>query len=442
MVEYSSLLTNGQRIFIIAAASLLQNDKVGPFHGGYRETSKSKMINPKYVQAIYQVNCCPAHSNIIGVGAVDPAQLPLESTCCRTFQCDETYYLRIDLKGSPALRYLNHNQYHVAAAYTGCCPDDDPTATVSSGVVMQGWIEDIIHTPTFFGLYDQWDQRMINIGLIEICDDGQGNPASVIYLPENPYWKDGNPTPAQDAFAASLNGVQATGGFDYQNTTYDELSNLVIDEDCCYGLIIEGAFVETVFGDCTFQTTDKYEIEPLIGQVSMVDETGDPCEFEGVCLHDGITPAANGGAVAPAIQTGNQLMGSGEEVLRSLILSQSYEQNFFANNDLRIREITQGYDISSAITRSDLYTSVYILHSIPRFNNPTGVFDNDQYLLRIPIHNSPAAECEGSSDPSTFLANLKFWLGVGSNNIAAFDKVKVFGCCGVNVSVEAQEPGG
>jgi hypothetical protein len=31
-------------------------DKVGPFHGGYTESVKSKMINPKYISAFYRVD--------------------------------------------------------------------------------------------------------------------------------------------------------------------------------------------------------------------------------------------------------------------------------------------------------------------------------------------------------------------------------------------------
>jgi hypothetical protein len=75
-------------------------------------------------------------------------------------------------------------------------------------------------------------------------------------------------------------------------------------------------------------------------------------------------------------------MGFGEQVLRDLILSESYLQNYF-HTDIRIREITQGNDILNAVNRNALYTRYFILHSVPRFNNPTGVFDNDRYLLEI-----------------------------------------------------------
>jgi len=420
--DYVGSLAGGKNI-VLAMGSIMSQDKIGPFHGGYQTTSKTKMINPKYVQSLYQVNCCEARTNIIAVGEYDPAVDPATSACCRTFECDETYYLRIDLKGSPALRYLNHNMYYVASAYTGCCPDDDPTATVSSGVVMAGWINDIISTPTFFGLYEQWDQRMINIGLTEICDGD-----ATLYLPDAPYFEATGKGLVLSAAGTAF--VDSLGDADGPTLTYDTVAPLstfdpaASDPLCCYGLVIEPAAIETTFDNCTFETTDKYEIEPLIGQVSMVDETGDPCQFEGVCLHDGITPGANGGAILPAVRTAVQVQGSGEQVLRDFILSQSYEQNFVANNDLRIREITLGNDIVDAVDRGGLYSSVYILHSVPRFNNPTGVFDNDQYLIRIILDEDL---CNGN-EASEFATHLAYWLQQ-ANNDHAVETAKVYGCC-------------
>ena len=79
---------------------------------------------------------------------------------------------------------------------------------------------------------------------------------------------------------------------------------------------------------------------------------------------------------------GVQANGLGESVVRDLILSESYLQNFMAT-DLRIREITQGTSTLDIIDRTALYGRFFILHSVPRFNNPTGVFDNDQYLIDV-----------------------------------------------------------
>jgi hypothetical protein len=58
---------------------------------------------------------------------------------------------------------------------------------------------------------------------------------------------------------------------------------------------------------------------------------------------------------------------------------------------MRVREITQGYDILNSVSRNALYTRYYILHSVPRFNNPTGMFDNDRYMLEIITNGTVAA---------------------------------------------------
>ena len=53
------------------------------------------------------------------------------------------------------------------------------------------------------------------------------------------------------------------------------------------------------------------------------------------------------------------------------------------NEESRIQEI-EGFDpIKTAVNRSANYQVYYLQHSVPRFNNPSGVFDNDQYLYEI-----------------------------------------------------------
>ena len=91
-----------------------------------------------------------------------------------------------------------------------------------------------------------------------------------------------------------------------------------------------------------------------------------------------------------------QGMGYGESIVRRLILSEGYAQSpFYTGRDLRIREITQGYNVTDAIDRglatTAQYDSVFIQHSVPRFNNPTGTFDNDQYLLEIITQDTTAS---------------------------------------------------
>ena len=145
------------------------------------------------------------------------------------------------------------------------------------------------------------------------------------------------------------------------------------------GLTLVGAYEDTKFGDCTFQTSDFYGLEPLRIYASEVDLNGDPCEFTGICV---VTECE-----------GRQANGLGETAARDFILSESYRQNTFAT-DLRIREITQGNDLldgaAGGIDRTALYDRIMILHTVPRFNNPSGTFDNDQYLVEILTKNDVA----------------------------------------------------
>ena len=227
----------------LAGSAIYTNDKIGPLAGGYQETNKSKMINPKYVSRYYSAAPCAPQNNVIHVGSTywtagggtltgaittpgvgygpnsttavgvatvnvtgtglglelaitiaagvptvtgvvnpgkgyaagntvtiaSPTGAPgtlavytiatvtashsqvgcgITTNCCKEFFCGETYNLRVDIKGSPALRFLNHNAYYTAAAYTGCCPVDSiaPIA-VDSTEVMIKWASGLTNSP-------------------------------------------------------------------------------------------------------------------------------------------------------------------------------------------------------------------------------------------------------------------------------------------------------
>jgi len=418
----------------IAGSAIYDNDKIGPLAGGYQETNKSKMINPKYVSRFYSVAPCSPQNNVIHVGStywtagggvlttdtlvagtgypatgiaavtggtgtgmvvsyvagggtvdsiviVNPGKgytvgdtLTIDAgnddatfdvltvtdahpqtgcgttaECCKEFLCGETYYLRLDVKGSPALRFLNHNAYATVDAYTGCCPDGAiaPVA-VDSTTVMIAWANAIVNNP----IVAPFIQPVVQ------AEDG-----TLWYAP--------------GTAASFLTANDAD--------TWDNYVSAGHTDGECAGLILNGAYVDTRFGDCTFQVSDFYEKEPVKLYASEVDLNGDPCAFTTLCV---VTECA-----------GLQVQGLGETVLRELTLSESYRQNFLAT-DFRIREITQGNQIVTAINRSALYFRYVLIHNVPRFNNPTGVFDNDQYALTI---FSTAAM-------STFVTDITNWL--------------------------------
>ena len=430
----------------IAGSAIYDNDKIGPLAGGYQETNKSKLINPKYVSRFYEVAPCDPQNNVIHVGStywtagggvvtgsittpgvgyapnsataaavetvtvtgtgsglilaitiaagvptvtdiinpgkgyavgdtvtiVSPTGAPgtlavytvgtvtaahpqtgcgATYECCKEFLCGETYSLRLDVKGSPALRFLNHNAYATVDAYTGCCPDGAiaPTA-VDSTIVMIAWANAIVNNP------------IVSPFIQPVVQDEDG----VLWY-----------APGTSAAFLTANGADTWNNYVPGTHTAGD----------CAGLILNGAYVDTRFGDCTFQISDFYEKEPVKLYASEVDYNGDPCAFETLCV---VTECE-----------GLQVQGLGETVLRELALSESYRQNFLAT-DLRIREITQGNQIVSAIDRGATYHRYVLIHNVPRFNNPTGVFDNDQYALTI----------FSTGKMSTFFDGVTEWLEV------------------------------
>jgi hypothetical protein len=410
----------------LAGSAIYSNDKIGPLAGGYQETNKSKMINPKYVSRFYSVAPCLPQNNVIHVGStywtagggvltgsitgagsayspnstvavgvgttttsgvgtglelsitiaagvptvtgiVNPGKgyvagntvtikLPsgaagnaiytvgtvttshtqtgcgTTSTCCKEYLCGETYSLRVDVKGSPAMRFLNHNAYATIDAYTGCCPDGAiaPTA-VDSTTVFIAWANGLINNP----IVAPFLQIVVQTEL------GQ-----LLYAP------------GTSAAFLALNGA----------TTWDLYVSPGHTANACAGLIINGAYVDTKFGDCSFQISDFYEKEPVKLYASEVDLNGDPCTFDSLCT---VTECQ-----------GLQAQGLGETILRDLTLSESYRQNFLAT-DIRIREITQGNQLVSSINRNAQYYRYLLQHNVPRNYNPSGTFDSDQYLLEI-----------------------------------------------------------
>ena len=402
----------------LAGSAIYSNDKIGPLTGGYQETNKSKMVNPKYVSRFYTIEPCAPQNNVIHVGstywtagggvltetilvngsgyatsgvttttggtgeglvvsftadgggnvltvtvlnpgkgytAADVVTLVggggdatvtintvtashaqegcgTTADCCKEFFCGETYSLRLDVKGSPALRFLNHNAYNTVDAYTGCCPEGTiAPSVVDSTEVMILWANGLTTNP----IVSPFVQIVV-----------QTEAGDLLYAPGT-----------SAAFLAA-NGADTWNNYVSPGHTVD----------ACAGLILNGAYVDTRFGDCTFQLTDFYEKEAVRLYASEVDYNGDPCTFTTLCV---VTECQ-----------GLQVQGLGETVVRDLTMSESYRQNFLST-DLRIREITQGNQIISSVDRSALYYRYMLQHNVPRNYNPSGTFDADQYMLEI-----------------------------------------------------------
>ena len=456
----STEVTTGQPL-ILAGASVKVNDKQGPFHGGYAESNKSKYINPKFVHNFYKmcdaapeqsivhigvtnfqpgtsvsittagVNCAadgvytnvpttvaPAGGtgftvdievlggvvvsvveNQVGSGYSDGDTLTLDTSAdpalaCDTdptfeidsygvqecefeFVCGETYNLFINLNGAPVLRYLNHDSYRNLAAYTGCCPDDaiEPVA-VDSTLVMIDWATQIIESPYLkeFVRPIVFDENGIPwfATAAEAVAEGYVavDPATI--------------TPSVPA------GIPGSGNVWTYYTSTGHIAGAL------GGIRLVGAYVDTVFETCSFQVSDYFNKEVVQMDVTLSDENGDPCAFKGLCIE---TECCGFGG-----------QGFGDTYLKELIQAEAYLQNCFST-DPRIREITQGNDLRDALDRQLFYTKYVLQHSVPRYNNPTGVFDNDQYDLVIYVPSGTIA-----ADLETLVAT---WLDAAGNPLGS-----------------------
>jgi hypothetical protein len=130
--------------------------------------------------------------------------------------------------------------------------------------------------------------------------------------------------------------------------------------------------ISTHFGDCGFRPTDHYELEPIQLFADELDETGDACTVQCTTI---------------ASTVGTQKKGSGESVIRQLILSNRYEQDPF-QQDARMREILN--EVAFNVDRTASYNLYHLLHSVPRKSNPSGTMDNDQYLISIAVDSTDA----------------------------------------------------
>jgi len=354
---------------VLVAGSIYQNDKIGPFHGGYQESAKSKIINPKYITAFYGIPPRDPQQMTIAVG-VTPFTNPLgtpDADCQKDFICGNNYYLRVDLKGSPELRFLSRNAYYTAMAYTGCCPtltEGEAAPPVDPTTVYIAWAKSLMESPLMSPFISITIYKTDNLPVVNATSSPTGAYNKTTY----------------DAAVRAGNLAW---------DLYVPLTGVVGQEA---GMYIQGAYVDTQFGNCTFYPNDSIisYLEPVKIYASEVDYNGDPCAFTGLCVVNTCDPI--------------QSAGFGEGIIRELIISEGYNQSpFYTGKDLRIREITQGYDLTNTIDRGTQYFRYFIQHSVPRFNNPSGTFDNDQYLLEI-------ITAEATADTLGFVDYVNDWI--------------------------------
>ena len=422
----------------LVQGSFYTKDTIGnnPGHGGYKESVKSKGINPKYISRVWAADCLTAQQAT--------ASLALGAECT---PCGTTQFMRMDVKGSPALRFLNHNAYAIGDSANICCIDGqeflDPAlvlATEAAQVVGNGLMKDDVGyqagNPLIKPFVAEADLNGVEtatlsggvgysvttgaasaattvspvggtgakINILTVSGSGviltfsyagvgkgyavgdvltvvQAGSTTDATLTVTALTAGGVIVNVTDAASAVVQSVytiaQAQGkaaSGNYVASTTPNLAAATVDAVVNF----VGAYVGTKFGDCSFDTRDHFNAEPVEIIASILDETGDPCNDCGT-----------------AARTPGQMQATqGEEVVRDLILSERYRQSPYNQGNAdsaRIREIEMSDELLAAVDRTATYRAFYIQHVVPRFNNPSGVFDNDQYVYQIYVKCSDAA---------------------------------------------------
>jgi hypothetical protein len=317
------------------------NDILGGnrFHGGYAETWKSKVINPRYVRFIGKQPVVAA--------ATSKVTLEANGEC---FPCAGDPSIRLDFKGAPILRALNRNGYKILGGQGYCCPDGQTHKDPAKVFAEMG--AQLLKDPILSQLVDVALRKDVGGGWVAVTDSATAAG--------NTRWEKQQAAIAiLDAFTADTTVVAGNKG----------------------ELVITDTSSETVFGDCSFDTRDYYQTEPLQVYASEMDEDGDPC---------------TNGCITISRVKGKSSETKGELILRDTMMYQRYMQHPTNQGNLdsaRMREVEKvgPADGSLGITRTADYTCYYILHTVPRFNNPSGTFDNDQYLIKIATNGVTAA---------------------------------------------------
>jgi len=428
-----STVANAYSQVYLAQGSFHLNDKIGPFHGGYKESVKSKGINAKFVSSFYRTDPSNPVNDVIEI---------CQTNCGLT--CDTMYDLRLDIKGSPALRFLNHNLYQTLSAYSGCCTNlVSPTTPdlVDPTVVLLQWADQINsvssgnNSTPFLSQFVQafvWVKTALSttcsgtIGTSQITVVSAGAGATAIQAGNkvkfngysayvgSTYVAGSTTVPlvnqSQTPFVLPVTVAAGTAISVYRTTTtatYTPATGASANTvSSCIDII--GAYVDTVFGDCSFDPKDYFEVEPIQLYASLAayannanDLGGDTCAVSCFTITE--------------IQNAVQGKGFGETLVRELILAKRYQQEPWYG-DPRLREVLNDTVLGTSnaggpeITRGTKYSVYYLLHSIPRKNNPTGVFDNDQYLVKIVVPSYTGSAAASITNMTTFQTWWNTWL--------------------------------
>lgn len=374
--------------------------------GRLKESRKTVGINAKYVTKFYKKTAVAAANHIIKIGGTAGAL---------AFEADKTYNLRVEAKGSQALRVLNRHMYKHVPFFTGCstidCVSGCDKEFVDPVVVLKGWSDYINNDPLLskFVASTVYTETAVTTVASDTDADttvvvasgtniavGQLVTGNGIY-PNTFVTNVSGTTITLSKATAVLTGSQVIKFNTLVDGTYVPSANSTTASDVVTFMVLSAGYTDTTFNDCSFNPYDFVQAEPLILYASIVDSEGNPCS-------DGPKVNSNVGQNTAEIQAPVQPEGLGEKVIRDLILSMEYDGIHF-NTDPRKREIEKDPSLT-AVDRTHLFTRYYLQFHVPTHMNPNNTVASNQYLVCFAIDSANSA--------STFETLISAWLSANN----------------------------
>lgn len=355
-------------------------DKIAPFYGGLTAPVYSKVIDFRRVTRFLKATAAAAQQQIVSFGWSQVSG----STSGPVFYCGQSYFLRLDLEGSPALRLLNHQLYIDLPAYGGCCNTDCSSGCTSTAVdaacIMLQWND-----------YMRYGTYSPGVGAPSM----NSNAGSVPYLKQfflpTVYIRNGSGVAVEVYSQNDLDAANAgTYGTPAQNAAVISAGVYVCNTANPASIVasfqMTGAYYQTNYNDCTFTPSDYFEIEPIFCYGSLM--TGDfssPANFAPCAVNTTINTSVPN--MFTVLQAAVYPKGLGEQVVREIIQSERYRQNPLADSiyvdSYRMREIEDQNWMINNVNRQGYYDSIGIAYNIYRQDNSQGLHDNDQYFDQI-----------------------------------------------------------
>jgi len=361
-------------------------DKIAPFYGGLQAPYYSKQIDFRRVTRFIQSLSAPAQQQVVSIGWDQSSA----DSIGPVFYCGQSYLLRLDLTGSPALRLLNHQLYVTLPAYGGCCNTDCSSGCTSTAVdpacIMLQW-NDFMR----YGTYNP------GIGAPSMNSNAGEIPYLTQFFMPAVYVKDGSSKTRVYSTLDLQAANSGTFGTSAENAAVISAGAYTCNTSTPTSVVaafqLTGSYYQTNYNNCTFTPSDYFEIEPIFCFASLMSGNFSDLTNFGACAYNTTinTSVPNMFAeLQPAIYP----KGLGEQVVREIIQSERYRQDHFADSifvdSYRMREIENQQWILDNVNRQAYYDSIAIVYNIYRPQNSQSIHDNDEYceIIYMPAGTS------------------------------------------------------